>query len=157
VKIAKDTVVTLDFEALLEGAVWQRTHSPRAVLVGRERDLPPGLEDALIGCQAGERFTVLVPDAFGWRDPNKVVTVSKEQLPVDDAKPGDVFSAQDPDGASLEARVLAVDAYTVTVDLNHPHAGETVELRVVVHGVRAAEPDELAHGHAHGEGGVHHH
>jgi FKBP-type peptidyl-prolyl cis-trans isomerase SlyD len=155
-KITKDTVVLLEYEALLEGKMYQHTHVPKAVLVGRERNLPPGLEDALLGCAAGERFTLLVPDAFGWRDPGKVVTVPKEQLPVEHAAPGDTFSAQDPDGAALEARVIAVDEYTVTVDLNHPHAGKTLELRVHIHDVRVADASELEHGHAHGAGGVEH-
>jgi FKBP-type peptidyl-prolyl cis-trans isomerase SlyD len=44
----------------------------------------------------------------------------------------------------------------VTVDANHPLAGETLHFDVSVKDVRDASAEELAHGHAHGPGGHHH-
>jgi len=41
----------------------------------------------------------------------------------------------------------------VDVDLNHPMAGMTLRFEIEVLEVRAAEPEEIAHGHVHGPGG----
>jgi FKBP-type peptidyl-prolyl cis-trans isomerase SlyD len=45
----------------------------------------------------------------------------------------------------------------VTVDGNHPLAGQNLHFAVEVMDVRAATEEELDHGHVHGEGGHHHH
>jgi FKBP-type peptidyl-prolyl cis-trans isomerase SlyD len=55
------------------------------------------------------------------------------------------------------ARVVQADANTVTLDANHPLAGETLNFQVTITEIRAASPDEIAHGHVHGPGGHHHH
>jgi FKBP-type peptidyl-prolyl cis-trans isomerase SlyD len=53
--------------------------------------------------------------------------------------------------------VREVKADSVVIDLNHPLAGKTLHFDVTVREVRAATPDEVAHGHAHGPDGHHHH
>jgi FKBP-type peptidyl-prolyl cis-trans isomerase SlyD len=160
--IAKNTVVQLEFDARMDGSSLQHTHQPKLILIGRERDLPPGLEDVLIGRRAGETFTASLENAFGTRDERKVLTVSTSDLPTPNLEVGARFTAQDNDGNALEARVVAVDGDQVTVDMNHPRAGKTLEYTVTIHAVREADAHELEHGHAHGEGGVvhdheHHH
>jgi len=154
--IAPQTVVKLEYSALLEGKVIDQTHKPKLILIGSERDLPPQLEAALIGRTAGESFTVTVPDAFGTRDEARVVTVSRFDLPAVALEVGATFTAQGADGQALEARVMQVAGDAVTVDMNHLRAGLPLELRVTVHAVRAADAHELEHGHAHGDGGVVH-
>jgi FKBP-type peptidyl-prolyl cis-trans isomerase SlyD len=44
----------------------------------------------------------------------------------------------------------------VTVDGNHPLAGEVLNFDVEVAEVRDATQEELEHGHVHGPGGHHH-
>ena len=41
------------------------------------------------------------------------------------------------------------------VDTNHPMAGKTLTFDIEIIEVRAANPEEIAHGHAHGSGGHH--
>ena len=53
--------------------------------------------------------------------------------------------------------VRDVDGDQVTVDGNHPLAGQRLHFKVKVVSVREATAEELDHGHAHGEGGHHHH
>jgi FKBP-type peptidyl-prolyl cis-trans isomerase SlyD len=48
--------------------------------------------------------------------------------------------------------VTEIDGDDVTVDGNHPLAGETLIFDVEVIDVRPATADELAHGHVHGAG-----
>jgi FKBP-type peptidyl-prolyl cis-trans isomerase SlyD len=49
-----------------------------------------------------------------------------------------------------------VDAEHVTIDANHPLAGETLTFDVTVVDVRDASEEEQAHGHVHGPEGHHH-
>jgi FKBP-type peptidyl-prolyl cis-trans isomerase SlyD len=49
-----------------------------------------------------------------------------------------------------------VDGDTVTIDGNHPLAGQTLHFAVEVTGVRQATLEESLHGHVHGPGGVEH-
>jgi FKBP-type peptidyl-prolyl cis-trans isomerase SlyD len=44
----------------------------------------------------------------------------------------------------------------VTLDANHPLAGVDLAFEVEITAVRAATPEELAHGHAHGADGAGH-
>ena len=154
--IAKQSVVKLEYSAVLEGKIIDHTHKPKLILIGSERDLPPMLEAALIGRTAGETFTVTVPEAFGIRDEALVVTVNRNELPAVALEVGATFSATGSDGQALEARVTQVDGDAVTVDMNHPRAGLPLELTVTIHAVRLADAGELEHGHAHGDGGVVH-
>jgi FKBP-type peptidyl-prolyl cis-trans isomerase SlyD len=160
-RIKKNSVVKLEFSASIGNEELQATTKPKLILVGFERDLPPGLEDALIDCEPGEPFTVQLHNAFGAYDPNQRVTVHQRELPSQSSgqhlEIGSKFSAQNPDGQALEARVIDIQGDQVTVDMNHPRAGQTLELRIHIHAVRMADAFELEHGHAHGEGGVQHH
>jgi FKBP-type peptidyl-prolyl cis-trans isomerase SlyD len=54
------------------------------------------------------------------------------------------------------ATVTAVEGENVTLDLNHPLAGEELHFDVEIIDVRPATKTELDHGHVHGEGGHHH-
>ena len=67
---------------------------------------------------------------------------------------GMMFST-DPQGQSI-VTVTNVSDNTVTIDANHPLAGEDLTFDVEVTAVREATADEIDHGHAHGEGGVQH-
>jgi FKBP-type peptidyl-prolyl cis-trans isomerase SlyD len=53
-------------------------------------------------------------------------------------------------------RVAKVAGDEVTLDGNHPLAGQAIEFRCSVLDVRPAAPEEIVHGHAHGAGGHHH-
>ena len=55
-----------------------------------------------------------------------------------------------------EVTVIKVGKFMVTVDLNHPMAGKTLNFALEVIDVRQATPEEIQHGHAHGVGGHHH-
>jgi FKBP-type peptidyl-prolyl cis-trans isomerase SlyD len=66
------------------------------------------------------------------------------------------FHASDEHGGQIIVRVADVDEDGVTVDANHPLAGQTLHFTVEVLDVRAATAEELAHGHVHGAGGHQH-
>ena len=52
--------------------------------------------------------------------------------------------------------VTKVEQETVTVDANHPLAGEALRFACKVMAVRQATSEEITHGHVHGDHGHHH-
>lgn len=118
----------------------------------------PGLENALAGKIVGEKLDVNVSAAEGYGEHHDfmVQQVPREAFQgVDDIQPGMQFQAQTPQGG-MTVTVTAVDETTVTVDGNHPLAGQDLFFAVEIMTVRAATEEEIAHGHVHGEGGHQH-
>lgn len=118
----------------------------------------PGLENALLGKQAGDRMDVEVSaeEGYGEHHDFMVQQVPREAFQgVDEIEPGMQFQAQTPQGA-MTVTVTAADETTVTVDGNHPLAGQPLFFAVEIVSVRDASEEEITHGHVHGEGGHHH-
>ena len=134
-----------------------RDREPLAYLHGAG-NIVPGLEKALQGRAPGDRFDVSVAaeEGYGERHDELVQEVPRDAFRgVDTLEPGMQFQAQTPQGA-LSVTVTKVEADTVTVDGNHPLAGETLNFAIEVTGVREASAEELEHGHVHGAGGHEH-
>jgi FKBP-type peptidyl-prolyl cis-trans isomerase SlyD len=112
-----------------------------------------GLEAALAGKTAGESFSVTIPpaDAYGEVDESMVQIVSKKMFDDMDLEIGMQFHADVSHGAGI-ITVTDIQGDDVTVDGNHPLAGETLIFDVNVVDVRQATADEIAHGHIHGAG-----
>jgi len=118
----------------------------------------PGLEQALSGKQAGDRFTVTIApeDAYGARDEGLILTVPRDAFEgVDDIQPGMRFQTRTEQGMQVFT-VAEVAADQVVIDGNHPLAGEPLTFDVEVTNVREATAEELDHGHVHGAGGHQH-
>jgi FKBP-type peptidyl-prolyl cis-trans isomerase SlyD len=121
-------------------------------------NIVPGLEKALEGRNAGDRFDVVVApeDGYGPRHPQLIHVVPRAAFQgVDNIEPGMQFETRGGQGPML-VTVTAVDAENVTVDANHPMAGATLHFAIEVVEVREASAEELSHGHVHGAGGHHH-
>jgi FKBP-type peptidyl-prolyl cis-trans isomerase SlyD len=120
----------------------------------------PGLERALEGRFAGDKFVATVPpeDGFGIREGDGAKAYPRDAFPPDlEIEPGMEFTVgDDDDGDPLIVWVMEVTAEQVFVDINHPLAGETLTFDVEVVSVRPATKQELEHGHAHGHHGHHH-
>lgn len=119
-------------------------------------NIVPGLEAALEGHRVGDRVTVTVPPerGYGVRDEEAVQTVPRRMFPADDdVTPGDEYVTKDEDGNPMPVWVVGADQESVTLDFNHPLAGETLSFDVTVVALREAAPEELEHGHPHGPHG----
>ena len=127
-----------------------RDGEPHAILYGRQGVLP-GIDRALAGRPAGDRFQlVLAPEeAFGMRVEGSVRRVSKKHV-VGPRRiaPGSAVFLRTRAG-HRPATVLKVGSSVVDLDTNHPLAGVTVHADVEIVDVRAADPEEIAHGHVH--------
>lgn len=118
----------------------------------------PGLEEALEGKASGAAFDVRIPPekGYGERQDNMVQRVPRDRFPSDqEVAEGMQFHAKTPQGP-VAVTVTKVDAEAVTVDANHPLAGQHLNFKVEVKEVREATAEELDHGHVHGPGGVEH-
>lgn len=118
-----------------------------------------GLEEALLGKQAGDQIEVSIePEkAYGEYSPELVAVLNRAMFEgVDELAVGMQFHASGPNGGMQIVTVRDIDGDDVTVDGNHPLAGQRLNFKVTVVAVRDASEEEVAHGHIHGEGGHHH-
>lgn len=115
----------------------------------------PGLEKALIGHAAGDRVqaTVAPAEAYGERREGNIQRVPKKYF-KDGARlrPGMTTALTMKEGGQRTVVVAKVGSSVIDVDLNHPLAGRTLQFDVEIVAVRAADADEIAHGHVHGPG-----
>lgn len=118
------------------------------------QEMIPGLEKALQGLKVGAKKQVTVPpeDGYGTPDPKLVRKIPKGVFPKDfPIKAGIQFEADlGGDGNGMIYTIKEVGE-SVTVDGNHPLAGQTLNFDVEVVSVRKATEEEISHGHAHGE------
>jgi len=161
VKIIRNSVVALKFEMLdAKGALVERGKSPYYYLHGGYQGIFPRVEEALAGKDVGEKVRVRLAaaDAFGARD---AALVRVEPRAKFGGKPKVGMQVRGETAAGDERhpmafRVVQVTESEITLDGNHPLAGQEIEFRATVLAVRPASPEEIAHGHAHGPGDHHH-
>ncbi len=117
-----------------------------------------GLEEALAGKEVGAKLTVRVPPAKGYGERvGKPQQIPRSKFPKDvPVQKGMQFFTQGPKGEPIPVWVTKVMGPTVTIDMNHPLAGENLNFAVEVVAVRDATAEELEHGHVHGPHGHHH-
>ena len=160
-KIVNGSVVSIDYKLHLgDGVIVDASGDgePLTYLHG-EGQIVPGLERELAGLGVGDTRQVVVPPADGYGDRNAqgLQRVERKAFPEGvELRVGLELQAVGPNGEVVPFVVQEVKADHVIVDLNHPLAGRTLHFDVTVREVRAATPEELEHGHAHGEGGHHH-
>lgn len=159
--VADNVVVSMEYILRLkDGQEIDRSEveSPFEYLHGY-RNIIPGLEKALEGMSLGDEKEVVISpqEAYGERDEEKILEFPREVFPPTyDLKVGEVVMMQNNQtGESFEAQVVKLDQNTVTLDFNHPLAGETLYFQVKISGLRNATSEEIAHGHAHPAGQSH--
>jgi FKBP-type peptidyl-prolyl cis-trans isomerase SlyD len=147
--IAKDAVIGIDYRlTVADGTEVDTTadRGPMEYLHGHQ-NIIPGLEKKLEGHEVGDAFDVTVgPEhGYGKHDPERVIEVNKEQLGFE-AEVGSVVSAKLPDGREQHLLIAEIEDDTVTLDGNHPLAGQTLRFEVSVASIREATEEEIANG-----------
>ena len=97
----------------------------------------PAFEQAVLGMAAQETksITVTAKDAYGLRNEDLVMTVSRQGLADQPIAPGIILGMNmEHDGQQhkVPATVLSVEAETVTVDFNHPLAGQDITYQITL-------------------------
>ncbi|MGK5092519.1 peptidylprolyl isomerase [Deltaproteobacteria bacterium TL4] len=159
-RISKNSVVSIEFTLTDdEGEVLDTSkgEEPLSYIHG-VGDLVIGLEKELEGKKAGDSFQVSVSpeEGYGAYDAEQISVVSKSMFEgVETLAIGMEFQSETEQGMQIFS-IIEIEGDDVTIDGNHPLAGETLNFEVTVIDVRAATSEELLHGHIHGEG-CHHH
>lgn len=94
-----------------------------------------GFDQALLGMSIGELKDVVIPalEAYGERIPELVQTVDRDQFSLGDMTPelGMAIEMQTPDG-SIPLVITELTETTVTLDANHPLAGEELHFTLTL-------------------------
>ena len=98
-----------------------------------------GFNEAVSGMSVGDSKSVTIPadQAYGEHNPEMVQDVPRSAIPSDiELQEGMILSARNPEGRNLNFKVVDFNDEKVTVDGNHPLAGEdlTFELELVAIG-----------------------
>ena len=136
-----DTVKVHYTGKLDDGSVFDSSvdRDPLRLTIGENRIIP-AFEQAIIGMKPGESKTVKISAdrAFGPYSEELVRTVSRNIFPQGlEPKIGQRLNATRMDGRSVPVTVTEVSETTVTIDANHPLAGEDltfdIELIEIIH------------------------
>jgi len=114
----------------------------------------PGLENALADKSVGDKLTVTIEpeDAYGERNEEHIQTVPREMFQgIDNIEVGMQFQADSSNGPAV-VTITAVEGDQVSIDGNHPLAGEQLTFDVEITEIRSATETEMEHGHIHGAG-----
>jgi FKBP-type peptidyl-prolyl cis-trans isomerase SlyD len=153
-KIDKDHVVSLHYtlrndqgetlDSSADGDPLSYLHGAQGII--------PGLEKELLGKEIGDQFVVVIQPADAYGEFNEVLIdeVPREAFgEVDLIEVGTQFQAGDEKGNTRVVTIKAVGEDSITVDANHPLAGQVLHFDVTVKDIRLATQEEIEHGHPH--------
>ncbi len=118
-----------------EGVLLYQSEEPLTFTIGEE-DILPAFQQHILGREVGDvvEFVLTPEEAYGLYQQKWVITLSRKQLEGEgeDITPGQTLTLYTPDGQSVLVTVLKADEETITVDANHPLAGQTLHYQVEV-------------------------
>jgi len=122
-----------------------------AFIVGKGQ-IVPGLEAKLTGMKQGESADILVSaeDGYGAYNDELIQTIPAEQFAGIELKEGMALYGQGEHGETVQVTVKSFTEEDVTIDYNHPMAGQDMMFSVLVSEVRDATADEITSGHVGG-------
>ena len=148
-RIEKDDVVGINYRlTVADGTEVDSTadRDPMVYLHGHQ-NIVPGLEKELEDHEVGDEIDVTIApeEGYGVHDPERVIQINLEQLGFE-PELGAVVSARLPDGREQHLMIAEIEGETVTLDGNHPLAGQTLRFEVTVESIRAATKEEVENG-----------
>ena len=167
-QIKNNTVVHLNYKLQKDdnkGDLIEETYGkdPLAFIFGIGQMIPE-FEANLQGKEPNDSFSfgIKAENAYGTRQENAVVELPIESFKVDGKidherlKPGMMITMQDNQGRRHNGKIMKYQLDKVTIDFNHPMAGQNLFFSGEIISVRNATESELDHGHVHGPGGHQH-
>jgi len=161
--IEKDKVVSLIYELRVDGTSGEIIESlkedkPLTFIYGTGALLPK-FEDNINGLKSGDAFSFLLQcgDAYGLGTEEAVVEIPKQVFEVEGefdkelVSVGNAIPMMDGEGNRLNGVVVSVNTESVTMDFNHPLAGDNLHFTGKIVEIREATSEELQHGHIHSE------
>ena len=139
-KVEKGLYVSVHYKGTLDnGDVFDSSEGrmPLEVQMGAGQ-LIKGFEAALDDMALNEKktFTLTPEEAYGLRDDERVHHFPRTEVPPEmNPQVGQAIALTSPDGRQIPARIAAVDDEQITVDLNHPLAGQALTFAIEVVGI----------------------
>ncbi|MDR2635341.1 MAG: peptidylprolyl isomerase [Campylobacteraceae bacterium] len=125
--------------------------TPLSFIMGKNQIIP-GLEREIINLKQGDssNITVIAADAYGEYSDKAIQTLPAEQFAGIQLSNGMTLYGQGEDGNTVQAIVKEFNDQEVTIDFNHPLAGQDLYFKIEVAEVRDASEDELKSGYVEG-------
>ncbi|MHB1294973.1 MAG: FKBP-type peptidyl-prolyl cis-trans isomerase [Anaerolineae bacterium] len=149
--VQDDIVVSMDYVLrLADGQVADSSEGREPLeFVQGHGSIIPGLEQALYDMEAGQEkdVTVAPADGYGEFDSDMFETLPREAFPAGvELEVGMAFRMRTETGETVVATISELDEEDVTLNLNHPLAGQTLYFHVKIAGLREATEEDLAGG-----------
>lgn len=136
--IVQQSAVTLHFTIKLQdGSVADSTYNmgkPAKFVMG-DGSLSENFEQCLLGLKVGDQKTVELQakDAFGAPNPDNIHYMDRAKFVGDaEVEIGTVMAFSGPDGVEIPGIITEIAGDSVTVDFNHPLAGQDVTFEVEI-------------------------
>jgi peptidylprolyl isomerase len=138
-----DTVRVHYRGSLADGTVFDESEGrePLTFTVGLGQVIP-GFERAVVGLEPGDSTSVTIDpeDAYGPHHAELRHKVTKDDFATEPYVGGEIHLIA-PDGDDMPGRIVAIDGDDVTLDFNHPLAGEQLTFEVTLMDVVPAPED----------------
>jgi peptidylprolyl isomerase len=122
-----------------DGSVFDQSRPERPlVFTAGVGQMIPGFDRAVVGMKLNEQKTVKIPaaEAYGPRDETMIRDVPKSNFPEGTILVADQpITLTDPNGRRLRGTIVAVGDENVSVDFNHPLAGQDLTFEITVVGI----------------------
>lgn len=147
--VAKNKVVFMTYSVLDQnGQVMGQNDMPTGYVHGASSGLFEKIERSLEGHRVGDRVEVsLTPEeGFGPSDPSLIIVEDFANVPPSLRRLGGEAEAQNDQGEVMTFRVVKIADGKVTLDGNHPLAGQSATCVVDIMTIRDATPEEIRSG-----------
>jgi len=143
-EIATGKEVSIEYTLTLEDGseVASNMGSEPLIFIQGDKQIVPGLEEALEGMKVGEskEVTVNPEKGFGELLEDAFHELELSQVPEEARKADARLQGRDDDGNIVNVRVAEVKEETVILDLNHPLAGKTLHFDVKILEIKEPSP-----------------
>jgi len=147
--VIRNTVVYLTYSIWDEGGrLFEQYDLPVGYVHGVNGALFEKIEQALEGRKAGDKVEVMLApeDGFGQPKPELTFTDDIENVPPQHRELGSEVMFANERGEQMLFRVTRIENGKLTIDANHPLAGQTVRFVLNIMALRPATLDEIANG-----------
>jgi len=155
ITIGPNKVITMQYSLTTsEGVVVREASGKPVSYLHGTGALFPRLERELESHGVGDIVTarLLPEDAFGKRNAELLHSISLDDLPPNETiEIGGQIVGQDEQGNDIVFAITAIEDGIVSLDGNHPLAGQSLLFEIEVQGIREATAEELRNGKADSE------
>ncbi|MDR1054501.1 MAG: FKBP-type peptidyl-prolyl cis-trans isomerase [Prevotellaceae bacterium] len=152
-KVENNKVVSLSYILEVDGKVIETvtSNNPMQFIFGTGRLLPK-FEHHIEGKEVDDifDFTLKADEAYGMKDPEAIIKLSKEAFRIDGEINekilylGNHIPMRNQDGHRMDGIVELIQGDTVTMNFNHPLAGQDLHFKGEVVAVRDTTPEDFA-------------